>query len=38
MTIRGLIGWVSARAFAAIGGFRLLPRGQAPPEAIAEGL
>ena len=38
MTVRGLIGWLSARAFAAAGGFRLLPRGHAPPEAIAEAL
>lgn len=31
VTIRGLIGWMVAYAFARAGGFRLLPRSEGPP-------
>jgi hypothetical protein len=38
VTFRGRIGWEAARLLAGIGGFRLLPRGEAPPRAVREVL
>ncbi len=34
VTPRGLLGWQIARLLASAGGFRLLPRGPAPPRAV----
>lgn len=36
VTKKGLIGWHAARAFAAFGGFRLLPRGEAPESRVLD--
>jgi Phosphotransferase enzyme family len=36
VTINGLIGWEAARAFASVGGFRLLPGHGAVPEEVTE--
>jgi hypothetical protein len=38
MTPRGTTGWGAARALAAAGGFRLLPRMAAPPRPVREAL
>jgi thymidylate kinase len=38
VTIRGLVGWTLARAFAFAGGFRLLPRGSGPPPDVMSAL
>lgn len=38
VTLRSRVGWELARALAGLGGFRLLPRGPAPPAAVREGL
>ncbi len=38
VTRRGLIGWSVARAVGAQGGFRLLPRGPAPPRGVRRAL
>ena len=38
MTPRARIGWEGARLVAALGGFRLLPRGEAPPRAVRAAL
>jgi hypothetical protein len=38
VTARGLLGWQAARLLASCGGFRLLPRGSAPPRAVREAL
>lgn len=37
-TVRGLVGWQSARMLALLGGLRLLPRGEAPPAAVRRAL
>jgi thymidylate kinase len=34
VTLRGRLGWKAARGLARAGGFRLLPRGQAPPREV----
>ena len=34
VTLRGRLGWEAARALARVGGFRLLPRGGAPPREV----
>jgi hypothetical protein len=36
VTIKGLVGWEAARAFASLGGFRLLPGRGAIPEEVTE--
>jgi thymidylate kinase len=36
MTISGRVGWEAARLLAGLGGFRLLPRGQPPPDEVRE--
>lgn len=38
VTFRSLAGWKAARCFAALGGFRLLPRASAPPKAVRQAL
>ena len=38
VTARALVGWSVARGVAAAGGFRVLPRGTAPPEAVRRAL
>jgi hypothetical protein len=38
VTFRSLMGWHAARRFAALGGFRLLPRATAPPKTVREAL
>lgn len=38
VTFRGRLGWEAARALGSLGGFRLLPRGEAPPRAVREAL
>ena len=38
VTVRSLIGWELARAFARVGGFRLLPRRAAPPAPVRRRL
>jgi Phosphotransferase enzyme family len=38
VTTRGRAGWEVARLVAAMGGFRLLPRGEAPPREVREKL
>jgi hypothetical protein len=38
VTIRGLVGWTAARAFARVGGFRLLPRSYGPPSEVISAL
>jgi thymidylate kinase len=34
VTLRGWVGWEAARVLARVGGFRLLPRGEAPPREV----
>jgi len=38
VTLRGRAGWELARAAAAVGGFRLFPRGSAPPPEVRSAL
>lgn len=38
MSPRARVGWEGARLLAAVGGLRLLPRGQAPPREVREAL
>jgi len=38
VTIRGLVGWTAARAFARVGGFRLLRRSEGPPSEVMSAL
>lgn len=38
VTVRGRIGWEAARALAVASGFRLLPRGAAPPREVRRAL
>jgi hypothetical protein len=38
VTIRGHLGWQAARALASVGGFRVFPRGDAPPKEVREVL
>jgi len=38
VTLRGLVGWMLAYAFARAGGFRLLPRSEGPPVEVMRAL
>jgi energy-coupling factor transporter ATP-binding protein EcfA2 len=38
VTTKGLLGWQAARLLASCGGFRLLPRGEAPPRELRKAL